>query len=126
MNQAAFAANMGQGAQGQNGGPSTPGQQARVQQALAMQAGNAQGGPGLQTGMSPHNMGSPNSVSGSNLPGNPTVNLAYERIDNLDEEKRNTVFEKVFYSRSASVRPMMLTAISCLEPIHPKVVLATS
>lgn len=110
MAQAALAANMGQGALGQNGGPATPGQQARIQQALAMHNGNVQGG----MGMSPHNMDSPNSVSGSNVMGSAQANIAYERIDSLSEEKRTEVFDKVIprctSNQRAHDRSLMSTA----------------
>lgn len=83
-NQASAAAGIGQGGSGTGVGPMTPGQQQRVQQAIA-----AQVGPGQGAGSSPSMMSvdSPSGISG------PIAEVALQRIEGIDAEKRSKVFE---------------------------------
>jgi hypothetical protein len=118
MNQAALAAAISQGATSGVGGPGTPGQHVRLQQALALQA--AQGGQGLNLGLggSPHNPGSPSSAVGNNVMGS-TAHMAYERIDSLSDEKRAEVFEKVGQGGHVALsRDTVLTSTSGIHRIQ--------
>ena len=81
----------------------------------------------MSMGLSPHNMESPNSVSGSNVMGVPAANMAYERIDNLGEEKRTLVFDKVsLFQQGRSLHILAETHHSDgpSEPFYPQVVYA--
>lgn len=83
-NQASAPTVMGQGGSGTGVGPMTPGQQQRVQQAIAAQVGTGQGSASSPSMMS---IDSPSGFNGQ------VAEVALQRIEGIDAERRSKVFE---------------------------------